>query len=54
MWDNPDWVFPELHFSKVDCLFVDGHVQPVDVGAGSPPETLWWYAGDIGSEGWSN
>jgi prepilin-type N-terminal cleavage/methylation domain-containing protein/prepilin-type processing-associated H-X9-DG protein len=56
MWDLPDW--PQsgksfLHFSKIDCLFVDGHVSAIDVVAGaSPLDTLWWYVGDGPGEGW--
>jgi prepilin-type processing-associated H-X9-DG protein len=53
MWDLPDWLSPQLHQGRINCLFVDGHVEAiVAVSGSSPPNTLWWYVGDGGGEGW--
>lgn len=54
MWDLPDWILPPIHNNKINCVFADGHVEPVTVIPGvSDPNTLWWYAGDVPGEGWA-
>jgi prepilin-type processing-associated H-X9-DG protein len=58
MWDLPDdlptYNKPDLHQGKVNCLFVDGHVELISAIAGSAPKTLWWYAGNGAGEGWGD
>lgn len=56
--DLPNFGLPQLHRGKVNCLFVDGHVDSVPVamdggGNGIATEgTLWWYAGWATGQGW--
>jgi prepilin-type processing-associated H-X9-DG protein len=62
MWDLrddlPNYGLPHLHRGKVNCVFVDGHVESVEVaidggGVGiADPNTLWQYAGSGMGEGW--
>lgn len=59
MWDLPDdlsnYNLPHLHQGRINCLFVDGHIEPINsVPGSSPPNTLWWYAGDAAGEGWGD
>jgi prepilin-type processing-associated H-X9-DG protein len=55
MWDLPDDLAPQLHQGKINCLFVDGHVEAINAIPGSSqPNTLWWYVGDGAGEGWGN
>jgi prepilin-type processing-associated H-X9-DG protein/prepilin-type N-terminal cleavage/methylation domain-containing protein len=56
MWDLPDDLVSygkSLHMGKINCLFVDGHVELITAIPGSStPDTLWWYVGDNATEGW--
>lgn len=58
LWDLPDYLTnygmsQQLHNGKLDCLFVDGHVEPVVVIPGvAQVETLWWYVGWGPGQGW--
>lgn len=59
MWDLPDdlptYNKPNLHQDRINCLFVDGHVDPIKAIPGvSSTNTLWWYVGNSAGEGWSN
>lgn len=56
--DLPNYGLPHLHRGKVNCLFVDGHVESVVVamdggGNGIATEgTLWCFAGWAPGQGW--
>jgi general secretion pathway protein G len=56
--DLPNYGLQHLHRGKVNCLFVDGHVESVPVaidgfGVGIATEgTLWWYVGWASGQGW--
>lgn len=54
MWDVPDTP-PSAHGEdKVNCLYVDGHVQLTRLGgvAGDEPDTLWWSTRAEPGRGW--
>lgn len=56
--DLPNFGLPHLHRGKVNCLFVDGHVESVRVavdgfGVGvAEDHTLWNYVGWAPGQGW--
>ena len=58
-WEMPDYLpnygLPHHggYSDRMNCAFVDGHIQPVKVIPGAwPEETLWWYAAYGPGQGW--